>query len=47
MIQKIINKRDLRNISSIKEDLSYWLSKTHEERVAAIRSGVAEGPKPR
>jgi len=36
MIRKVVNKRDLRNFSSIKEDLSYWLSKTPEERVAAV-----------
>jgi len=36
MIRKVINRRDLRNFSSIKEDLIYWLSKTPEERVAAV-----------
>jgi len=36
MIQKIVNKRDLRSFSSIKEDLIYWLSRTPEERVAAV-----------
>jgi hypothetical protein len=36
MIQKFVHKRDLRNFSSIKEDLRYWLSKTPEERVAAV-----------
>jgi hypothetical protein len=36
MIWKVVNKRDLRHFSSIKEDLSYWLSKTPEERVAAV-----------
>jgi hypothetical protein len=36
MIQKVVNKRDLRSFSSIKEDLSYWLGKTPEERVAAV-----------
>jgi hypothetical protein len=36
MIRKVVNKRDLRNFSSIKEDLSYWLSKTPEERVEAV-----------
>jgi hypothetical protein len=36
MIQKVVNKRDLRNFSSIKEDLNYWLGKTPEERVAAV-----------
>jgi hypothetical protein len=36
MIQKIIHKRDLGDFSSVKEDLIYWLSKTPEERVAAV-----------
>ena len=36
MMQKVVNKRSLRNFSSIKEDLSHWLSKTPEERVAAV-----------
>jgi hypothetical protein len=36
MIEKVVNKRDLNDFSSIKEDLVYWLSKTPEERVAAV-----------
>jgi len=36
MIQKVINRRDLHDFSSIKEDLIYWLRKTPEERVAAV-----------
>ena len=36
MIQKVVNKHDLHDFSSIKEDLLYWLSKTTEERVAAV-----------
>jgi len=36
MIQKIVNKYNLNNFSSIREDLIYWLSKTPEERVAAV-----------
>lgn len=36
MIQKVVNQRDLRNFSSIQEDLSDWLDKTPEERVAAV-----------
>ena len=36
MIQKVVKKRDLRNFSSIQEDLRYWLGKTSEERVAAV-----------
>jgi len=38
MIRKVVNKCDLRNFSSIKEDLSYWLSKTPEERSRSSRS---------
>ena len=36
MIEKVVHKRDLRNFSSIKEDLRYWLTQTPEERVAAV-----------
>ncbi len=36
MMQKVVNKRNLRDFSSIKEDLIYWLNKTPEERVAAV-----------
>ena len=36
MIQKVVNKRDLNNSSSVKEDLAYWLSKNPEDRVAAV-----------
>ncbi len=36
MIQKVVNKHDLCNFSSIKEDLRYWLSRTPGERVAAV-----------
>jgi hypothetical protein len=36
MIQKVVHKCDLRDFSSIEEDLRYWLSKTPEERVAAV-----------
>jgi len=36
MIQKIVNKRDLHDFSSIKDDLMYWLNKTPEERIAAV-----------
>jgi hypothetical protein len=36
MIRKVVNKRDLNGFSSIEEDLAYWLSKTPEERVAAV-----------
>ena len=36
MIQKIINKRNLDDYSSIKKDLDFWLKKSPEERVAAV-----------
>ncbi len=36
MIQKVVNKCDLHDFSSIKDDLIYWLNKTPEERIAAV-----------
>ena len=36
MIEKTVKKFDLKRDSSIKEDLAYWLSKTPQERIAAI-----------
>ena len=36
MIEKVINKANLREFSEIKENLSYWLSKKPEERVEAV-----------
>ena len=36
MIEKTVKKLDLKRDSSIKEDLVYWLSKTPQERIAAI-----------
>jgi len=36
MIERIVKKVDLKKHSSIKEDLAYWLSKTPQERIAAI-----------
>lgn len=36
MIEKAVRKLDLKRDSSIKEDLAYWLSKTPQERIAAI-----------
>ena len=36
MIQKTVTKRGMRDSSSTKEDLAYWLSKTPEERVATV-----------
>ncbi len=36
MIEKVVTRRPLHDASSVKEDLAYWLSKTPEERVAAV-----------
>ncbi len=36
MIQKIVKKGAVDELSSIKEDLAFWLSKPPEERVAAV-----------
>lgn len=36
MIKKVVKKMSLKDSSSPKEDLAYWLSKTPEERVAAV-----------
>lgn len=36
MIQKVVRKANLKDFSEVKANLSYWLSKTPEERVAAV-----------
>ncbi len=36
MIEKIVAKLSLKDASSPKHDLAYWLSKTPEERVEAV-----------
>ncbi len=38
MIEKIITKQNLNEdmSSSMKDDLAYWLSKLHEERIATV-----------
>jgi hypothetical protein len=36
MIQKIVKKGAVDELSSIKEDLAYWLSKPPETRIAAV-----------
>ena len=36
MIEKVVNKRNLKDSSSISKDLAYWLSKTPDERVATV-----------
>ena len=35
-IQKVVQKRNLSDVASPKEDLAYWLSKSPEERIAAV-----------
>jgi DNA-binding MurR/RpiR family transcriptional regulator len=36
MIQKVVRKTDFKDFSEVKANLSYWLSKTPEERVGAV-----------
>jgi hypothetical protein len=36
MIKKVVQKRNLKDISEIEENLVYWLSKTPEERVSVV-----------
>jgi len=36
MIEKVATKRYLRDFDEVKENLVYWLSRTPEERVAAV-----------
>jgi hypothetical protein len=36
MIKRVVTRRSLRDPSSVKDDLEYWLSKSPEERVAAV-----------
>jgi hypothetical protein len=36
MIVKIVRKKRLQDSSEIRENLIYWLSKTPDERVAAV-----------
>jgi hypothetical protein len=38
MIRKVVNKLSLKDSSSAKGSLAYWLSKTAEERVAAVEN---------
>jgi hypothetical protein len=38
MIEKVVRKGDLQDFSEVEENLSYWLSKSPEERVAAVES---------
>jgi hypothetical protein len=36
MIKKVMTKHAVKNFSSVKEDLAYWLNKTPEDRVDAV-----------
>ena len=36
MIKKLVQKKNLKGFCEVKETLAYWLSKTAEERVAAV-----------
>ena len=36
MIRKVVKKGSIDSFSSVNEDLQYWLSKTPEERIAAV-----------
>ena len=36
MIKKVVKKYRIEDLSSIREDLAYWLSKSHEERISAV-----------
>jgi hypothetical protein len=36
MIERVVKKVDLKKHLSVKEDLAYWLSKTPQERIAAV-----------
>jgi len=36
MIEKTVRKGSLRDFSEVKENLTYWLSKTPDERIAEV-----------
>jgi hypothetical protein len=38
MIRKVVNKLTLKDSSSGKKELAYWLSKPAEERIAAVEN---------
>jgi hypothetical protein len=38
MIRKVVNKLTLKDSSSVKRELAYWLSKPAEERIAAVET---------
>jgi hypothetical protein len=36
LMQRVVRKGKLQDVSEVKENLSYWLSKTPEERLGAV-----------
>lgn len=36
MIEKVVKKRTLNDLSVILDDLAHWLNRTPEERIAAV-----------
>jgi hypothetical protein len=36
MIEKVVRKGNIKDFREVEENLAYWLSKTPEERVAAV-----------
>lgn len=36
MIKKVVQKKNLREFSEVKDNLTYWLSKTPGKRIAAV-----------
>jgi hypothetical protein len=38
MIRKVVNKLTLKDSSSVKRELAYWLSKPAKERIAAVEN---------
>ncbi len=36
MIEKVVQEKSLQDLSEIKDNLAYWLSKTPQERVAEV-----------
>lgn len=36
MIEKVVRKENLKDFIEVEENLAYWLSKSPEERVAAV-----------
>ena len=36
MIEKVVRKGNMKDVIEVQENLAYWLSRTPEERVAAV-----------